>query len=213
MDAGILPVKGLKRAKQRLAGVLSDEDRLAVATALFEDALDLCSSFEELSWWVVSDDTQVLGAAAQRGFETLGDPGEGLNVALRLGLEAVMARGATSVTVIPSDIPLAWKGDLQDLVDTGATSDVVLVPARDGGTNALYLSPPDLLEPRFGKRSFLAHLAEAERLGKRCSILSLPRMELDIDTVEDIDAYLARPKGAETRSSAVLARVRPEAGP
>ena len=213
MDAGILPVKGLKRAKQRLAGVLSDEDRLAVATALFEDALDLCSSFEELSWWVVSDDTQVLGAAAQRGFETLQDPGDGLNVALRLGLDAVLVGGATSVTVIPSDLPLAWKGDLQDLVDTGATSDVVLVPSRDGGTNALYLSPPDLLEPRFGEGSFMAHLAEAERLHKRCSILSLPRMELDIDTVEDIDAYLSRPKAAETRSSAVLARVRPEPGP
>lgn len=210
MDVGILPVKGLQRAKQRLASRLSDEDRLAVATALFEDALDLCSSFDEVSWWVVSDDTQVLGAAAQRGFETVEDPGQGLNVALQQALDAVISAGATSATVIPSDIPLAWKGDLQDLVDTGATSDAVLVPARDGGTNALFLSPPDLLEPRFGDGSFMAHLAEAERLGKRCSILSLPRMELDIDTVEDIDAYLARPKPAETRSSEVLARVRPD---
>jgi 2-phospho-L-lactate guanylyltransferase len=105
-------------------------------------------------------------------------------------------------------VPLAWAGDLQDIADTGATSDVVVVPSRDGGTNALYMSPGDLMEPLFGEHSFKAHLHAAEELGKRCTILALARLELDIDTIEDVDAFLARPKVAETRSSVVLARAR-----
>ena len=112
------------------------------------------------------------------------------------------------MTIFPSDVPLAWEGDLRDIVDTGATSSVVVAPSRDGGTNALYLSPCDALTPSFGRFSFKAHLAEAERLGIRCTMLSLPRLELDIDTIEDVDAYLARPKAADTRTSQVLTEIR-----
>ena len=208
MDAGLLPVKRLDRAKQRLLPHVSEAEREAIARALLDDALALCESATMFEWWVVSDDPDVAALASSRGFGIAEDPGLGLNAALRSGIATAMAAGADSVTIIPADIPLAWSGDLQDLHDTGATSEVVVVPSRDGGTNALYLAPGDVLAPRFGAFSFKEHLAEAERLGRRCSILALPRLELDIDTIEDVDAYLARPKSVETRSSVVLTAIR-----
>lgn len=201
-------MKRLDDAKQRLLPHITDAARIEIARALFEDALDLCTSAGTYSWWVVSDDDAVLEEASARGFATVVDPGAGLNAALTAAIGAATQAGATSVTIVPTDVPLAWAGDLQDIADTGATSDVVVVPSRDGGTNALYMSPGDLMEPLFGEHSFKAHLAAAESLGKRCTILALPRLELDIDTIEDVDAFLARPKAAETRSSVVLARAR-----
>lgn len=208
MDAGLLPVKRLDAAKKRLLPHVTDEERLTIARALFEDALDLCASTQFLEWWVVSDDERVLAETAARGFGTVPDPGAGLNAALEKGIATVIDAGAASVTIFPSDVPLAWEGDLRDIVDTGATSSVVVVPSRDGGTNALYLSPCDALTPSFGQFSFKAHLAEAERLGIRCTMLSLPRLELDLDTIEDVDAYLARPKAADTRTSRVLTEIK-----
>ena len=208
MDAGILPVKRLDRAKQRLVPHVTEDERRAIADALLDDALDLCAAADGYTWWVVSDDDAVLARARKRGFETVIDPGDGLNAALSAAIGAASAAGAESVTIIPTDVPLAWTGDLQDIADTGATSDVVVVPARDGGTNALYLSPPDVIEPRFGEHSFKEHLRAAEERGKRCAILALTRLELDIDTIEDVDAFLARPKAAETRSSVLLAQTR-----
>lgn len=187
---------------------VTDAARIEIARALLEDALDLCGSAESYSWWVVSDDDAVLEAAQARGFGTVVDPGAGLNAALKAAIAVATSAGATSVTIVPTDVPLAWAGDLQDIADTGATSDVVVVPSRDGGTNALYMSPGDLMEPLFGEHSFKAHLEAAENLGKRCTILALARLELDIDTIEDVDAFLARPKAAETRSSVVLAQAR-----
>jgi 2-phospho-L-lactate guanylyltransferase len=114
------------------------------------------------------------------------------------------------VTVIPADVPLAWRGDIEDLLDTGATSDVVVVPSgADGGTNGLYLSPPDLLAPQFGPHSLQAHLKLAEKGGYRCSVLSLPRLALDIDGPEDVDELLTRPRGpVESRSSKILRTLR-----
>lgn len=212
MDAGILPVKSLDRAKQRLAGHFGPDERRRIAEAMFEDALDLCESAEFLTWWVVSDGMDVLERAAARGFSGVSDAGTGLNEAVLEGIAAAEAAGAGSVTVIPCDTPLAFRGDLLDLLDTGATSDVVVVPSeKDGGTNGLYLSPPGLLAPNFGEGSLRRHLALAESAGYRCALLSLPRLALDIDTVEDVRDFLARPRHAPNHTSAVLEELQEKA--
>lgn len=211
MDAGLLPVKALGRAKSRLAPDFDDSQRRDVAEALLEDAFALCASVDFLRWWVVSDDEQVLSRAADAGFGTVSDPGSGLNAAIAAGMKEALAAGAQSLTVVPCDVPLAYKGDLVDLLDTGATSDVVLVPSGDdGGTNALFLSPPDLIEPAFGPGSLQRHIALAEKERYRCSILSLPRLALDVDTPADVDAFLAKAGEFGGRSAELLRKLRAE---
>ena len=191
MDAGILPVKRLERAKQRLAGAFSEAERAAIAEALLLDSLETCGAASFLTWWVVSDDDEVLDRAAGAGLYSVRDEGEGLNPALRLGVERVLKAGAASVTIIPADIPLARPEDLRDLLDTAETSDLVVVPSGgDGGTNGLTLRPPDLIAPSFGPGSLQSHVAAAETLGLRCTILALDGLSLDLDTPEDVAALL-----------------------
>ena len=205
VDAAILPVKRLDRAKRRLAADFDDEQRLSIARALLDDALHLCERSTFFSWWVVSDDPSVLDTAGGRGLSTLRDEGTGLNDALAVALTVVQDADADSVTIVPADIPLARAEDLRDLLDTGATSDVVVVPSeRDGGTNGLHLSPPESLIPRFGAGSLAAHLAAAQDAGLRCSILSLDGMSLDIDTTADVEALLLQERASETKTGALL---------
>ena len=194
MDAGLLPVKRLREAKQRLAADLNAEQRLELSRALLGDALSRCEQTAFLRWWVITDDREVEEEAAGRGLGIVADPGQGLNAALAKGINTATAAGAESVTILPVDVPLATSEDVQDLVDTGATSDVVLAAARvDGGTNGLYLSPPDVLRPRFGPGSLRAHVADAEAATLRCSILSLPNLALDVDTIDDARVVVAEP--------------------
>jgi 2-phospho-L-lactate guanylyltransferase len=209
MDAALLPVKRLDRAKRRLGPVFTQAHRTEIAAALLEDALDLCSAADFLAWVVVSDDPAVRDEAKARGIGALADPGGGLNAALSAGVNHAVAAGAVSITVIPCDVPLARVEDLVDVLDTGATSDMVLVPSeRDGGTNGLHLRPPDVAEPHFGAESLAAHVALAERLALRCSILRLPRLTLDIDTPEDIDAFMASADAPSTHTFEVLRALR-----
>jgi 2-phospho-L-lactate/phosphoenolpyruvate guanylyltransferase len=209
MDAGLLPVKALEAAKRRLSPHFDPAQRALIARALFEDALALCDATTWLEWWIVSSDGFVQSAAAERGLRVVHDPGTGLNAALRSAMRAIGDSGATSVTIVPADVPLATPEDLMDVRDTGTTSDVVVVPARrDGGTNGLYLRPPGLLEPRFGPGSLQAHAELADRLELRCSILPLPHLALDIDTIEDVDELLGSPRAAAGRAGALLSRLR-----
>ena len=214
MDAGLLPVKSLALAKGRLSPAFDQAERRAVAEALFEDALDLCASVDFLQWWVVSEDDEVLRRAAEAGLATVTDPGSGLNAAVAAGMKEAVAAEAESLTVIPCDVPLAYRGDLVDLLDTGATSDIVLVPSGDdGGTNALYLTPPDLIEPAFGPGSLQRHIALAAKERYRCTILSLPRLALDVDTPADVDAFLAAAGDFGGRSAELLRKLRAEQAP
>ena len=212
MDAGILPVKRLDQAKQRLGEHFSEEGRAEIARALLEDALKLCQSTTGfLTWWVISPDREVLDRATTYGCYGITDNAATLNQALAYAAQVVASEGAESATVIQSDAPLAYGGDLRELLDTGETSELVVVPSgKDGGTNALYMSPPTLMEPRFGPQSLHAHMSLASRLGHRCSVLVLPRLGLDIDTIEDVDEFLARDKVGTSNTAQVLRRLRAE---
>ena len=206
MDAGILPIKSPATAKRRLAGDLDEARHAAIVEALYLDALDLCVAAIGPTWWVVSDDETVLGEARARGLATVRDDGSGLNPAVELALSEVHDRGAVSATVIPSDVPLARPDDIQDLLDTGATSDVVLVPSgADGGTNGLFMQPVDLLKPSFGPSSLQAHLDAAAKTGSRCTVLPLSRLALDIDTIDDAHELVNRsPSGRMGRTEELL---------
>ena len=184
---------------------VDDDNRERVARALLDDALALCDTVDFLEWFVVSDDDSVLELVEKKGFKPVRDHGNGLNAAMGLGVAAALEARAGSITMIPCDVPLAFRGDLVDLLDTGATSDVVVVPSeRDGGTNGLYLTPPDLLEPRFGQGSLRRHIEVAEQNALRCALLSLPRLSLDIDTIEDVREFLAKPAYGSSRTRDVL---------
>lgn len=178
---------------------------------MFEDALELCAATKDLlRWWVVSDDESVLQSATERGLGAVHDQGKGLNVAVVVGLDHLASEGASAALVLPSDIPLATPEDVHDLLDTGATSGIVLVASEgDGGTNGLYLSPLDALEPRFGPGSLKAHVDAAAQRGLRCSILARERLALDIDTIADVDAYLHVLGAGQSRTRTVLERLRP----
>ena len=80
--------------------------------------------------------------------------------------------------------------DIEALLDhpVGERS-VLIVPDRHGtGTNALLLTPPDVLAPSFGPDSRRRHLAEAAAAGVPAEVVELESLGLDIDTTDDLEA-------------------------
>ncbi|HSL98272.1 MAG TPA: hypothetical protein VK831_06835, partial [Candidatus Deferrimicrobiaceae bacterium] len=63
---------------------------------------------------------------------------------------------------------------------------VVLVPDQHGaGTNAMLVSPPEIIGPRFGERSRTAHAAAAREVGATLLEVGGP-LSLDVDTPADL---------------------------
>ena len=129
--------------------------------------------------------------------------GRGETGAVELAVKVCRERGASSLAVIPGDIPLLTAADVDVVLQHGRHYDVVIVPSWDSrGTNAVLLRPPDALQLRFGSWSFFPHVKQAKRKGLSYKVVRLPRMALDVDTPEDLARLV--PQAMGTRSFAVL---------
>lgn len=204
----VLPVKDLDGAKQRLAGALGAAERRALFAAMLEDVLAALAASQELAGiLMVTRDRQAQGLAARYGARALLEPENcGHTAASILGAATLAGEGAAGMLQVPADIPLVTPADIGAVLHAhGSAPAITLAPSRDRlGSNAVACSPPDLLPLRFGDDSFYPHLERARGLGIEPGIVERPGLALDVDTPDDLTAFLAAP--SETRAYAYLMR-------
>ena len=197
----LVPVKNLSGAKQRLASLLDQASRTALAQAMLLDVLEVLSAWPDRpNVGIVTSDPFAISLARQFAFEVIADKENHSETdAIDMATEVCRERGISSTLVIPGDIPLLQWAELEQLLKAAPPEGSVLVPAADGrGTNAALRQPADLFPLRFGNDSFKPHLAAARATGHPCVVLSLPGIALDIDCPSDLRQLVQAP--GETRS-------------
>jgi 2-phospho-L-lactate guanylyltransferase len=202
-----MPVKDLPDAKQRLAAVLDARERQELFRAMLEDVLSALAASAGLAGiLLVTRDPQARHLATRYGARVLvEDENRGHTAASSLGARTLAQEGVSGMVQLPADIPLVTPEDIAALLHVhGEAPAVTLAPSRDEhGSNAVACSPPDLLPLRFGDDSFFPHLQRARALGVEPQIVKRPGLALDVDTADDLAAFLAAP--SETRAYAYLA--------
>jgi 2-phospho-L-lactate/phosphoenolpyruvate guanylyltransferase len=194
----VLPVKSPRIAKQRLIGFLDAAQREELARLLYKQTLTtLCQATGIDRIAVATSDADVADYARTSGvlvFE------EHEQISHSASADAACLRaaelGATTVLLVPIDVPLVTPEDFSRLA-ASARPGLIVVPSADGtGTNALVRTPPAVMESRFGPGSFRAHMDQARAKGIPAEALRLPGLMFDIDTREDLAELLARAPNA-----------------
>ncbi len=187
----IVPVKPLRRGKSRLAATMTEDERAELNKALLEHTLRTLTDLKEVEEvLVVSRDSSALAMARDLGARTVQEDGAPtLNTALRRATVVAQVYASRGVLVIPADLPLLSRSDVQTLLERAVNPPVVVIaPDRhEKGTNALLLSPADLIEYDFGGDSFRRHCERARKAGARLEIVKLPSLGLDLDVPEDLE--------------------------
>ena len=200
--AAVIPVKSFSYAKQRLQPVLSGSERRLLAQAMFEDVMDTLTQCRALSGvYVMTSDPEAVQLAADRGVNMLHDPIiGGLSGAVASAAQTLKSVGFEGMLVVPADVPGIDTRSVDRIINQhGAPRSVTLVPAlRDGGTNAMLCSPPDVIPNCFGHNSFRAHCQLAASSGAQLNTLSLPQLQYDIDRPLDLLSFLQRESPTRT---------------
>jgi len=213
--AAVLPVKSFGRAKQRLDGAVGQPDRSELAAAMVADVLGALGAVAALDdVIVVTAEPRAAAAARAAGAQVVDDPVEaGQSDAAARGVAAAVARGAERVLLVPGDCPTLDAGEVGAVLDGFADAGVVIVPDRHGaGTNALRLTPPEVIAPAFGPGSCARHAALGAAAGAVVRVAEAPSLELDVDTPGDLAALrgaLQRLPNAAPRTRALLERLAP----
>jgi 2-phospho-L-lactate guanylyltransferase len=187
----IVPHRGLAAAKTRLAPVLDDGEREALARRLLVQVLGVThQACGDVVVITPSEALQPLAVTA--GARLVVQRGMGLNAGLEQARQEAIAEGVTTLVILHGDLPNLTTDDVAALVDAlPEAGGVAIGPDRAGsGTNALALRPPEAIAFRFGAGSFAAHLAEAAEAGTTVVEVHRPGLAFDLDTPADLARWL-----------------------
>lgn len=200
----VIVARDPRGAKRRLRGVLGPQDRERLSRAMLADVLAACRG-TGADVLVVTESAGVARMARASGARVHRTDARGTRACARIGVGVAAARGATAVLVLPGDLPLLRTGDVRRILAAGASDGIVVAADRHRrGTNALLLRPPGVIEPRFGRSSFAAHIDAARRRGLRVRTPRIAGFTLDIDTPQDL-LFLRRKRNvAGERTAEVL---------
>lgn len=187
----IIPAKSFRSGKSRLAKVLEEKARAELNRHLLVHTLQVLGSLQQQieQILVTSPDPAVLALARKYGARTIHEESvSGLNHALARATFFAQERYTQGVLILPTDLPLLQREDIERILERGKTPPVVvIVPDRHHrGTNALFISPPGLIAYEFGENSFQRHCEQARAAGARLEILHLDRISLDLDEANDL---------------------------
>jgi len=220
MNVCVIPVKPFSCAKERLSDLLSPGERATLAQAMYQDVLAAVMQTARRSRiLVVSADPVARDLAKRSGAVAYAesDP-RGQSASVELAARLAHEMGGTALLALPIDVPLITPADVIGLWARfrrlrrrhgGGTPLALMAPARDGqGTNALLRCPPDSLACRFGPDSLRRHMQAAAAAGVVYDLWENPRLALDIDTPEDLAAFLAfGPPAAALHTGRALRRM------
>ncbi len=197
----VVPIKQLAASKRRLSSVLTPKDRRQLTLAMLEDVLAAIKESTVQETVVVGSDVSVRELAAKLGAGYTNEETRGLNSAIAHSIEWCMQEGADSVLVLPADIPLLSSADVNSIIGMGNGSDstVVLSPSNNGGTNALYQKPPNLIIARFGPKSFAKHVKQARSKGVSVKLHYSSSVAFDIDSEGDLQRLFETPNATHSK--------------
>lgn len=176
----LVPVKAFSAAKARLAAHLEPDERAELARRM---AARVLLAAEGMDVRVVCDDEEVAAWAVMHGAAVSWQPSQGLNAAVAAAAQEWAKEGTSRrLAIVHGDLPLARS--LHWLADIG--EGIVLVPDRHGtGTNVIS-TPTAEFRFSYGPGSFQRHVAEAERLGERLTVIRDSELGWDVDVPADL---------------------------
>lgn len=187
----IVPHRGLAAAKTRLAPVLDDAEREALAQRLLVRVLGV--AHEACGDVVVITPSEALEPLVTGvGARLVVQRGMGLNAGLEQARREAIVDEVSTLLVLHGDLPNLRTDDIAALREAvPQPRGVAIAPDRGGtGTNGLALRPPDAIAFRFGVGSFDAHRAEADAAGVPLVEVHRPGLAFDLDTPADLARWI-----------------------
>ena len=191
----IVPVKHFDRAKSRLSMLLNKHERIQLSTLFLRRTVRILESSTCVKKIVlVSSDVYAEKVARMYGAVFLKEKIQcGVNSAVDTADKFCADAGADATIVLPVDLPLLLPEDIDIVCKAAHTENpcIILCPSyKFDGSNILLRKPCNIIKTSYDANSYLMHVFEGIRSDIKTRVLFNSRLMIDIDTVQDITAFL-----------------------
>jgi 2-phospho-L-lactate guanylyltransferase len=195
MKTVLLPVKDFKDSKQRLIPALDANRRAELARAMLTDVLNAIARARAPERVVVfTGADQVMQVAKPFGFDVVFETSVAGHSAAVNAMVEELSGTSTRILSIAADLPRLVPSEIDFALDA-ASEPITLIPSRNWtGTNGVVFIPPARISMEYGEGSFRRHLSKAAATGLRSDVMNLPGIAFDIDTPDDLQAFLDDPR-------------------
>jgi 2-phospho-L-lactate guanylyltransferase len=190
----IVPVKAFEEGKSRLNAVLGPIKRAYFNRMFFDRTVARLLLFPGAAQTIiVSRSEAVLEQARRAGMVAVTEISDELNGALGLASEVARQLGATTVVVVPTDLPLLDASLLERIVSKASVGKTCILAPDESrqGTNLMVITPPDDTIFQFGEGSFEKHQILAKSRGYSVQVIDDRRLAFDIDNPADYERWIA----------------------
>jgi FO synthase len=191
----LVPIKPRALCKTRLASVLAPAQRLALVRSMLGHVLATLRATPAIRHiaLVTSERDEVADDVLR-----LDDCGGDLNAGLESAVSHAFAAGASTVLILPADLPLVCVRDVREMLRAARRTGIAIAPDRhESGTNAVCMIEPARLRLQFGEHSFSRHCEHARERGMEAASVRSDGLAVDLDTPADFSWLM------QTRSSAM----------
>ncbi|HJP37740.1 MAG TPA: 2-phospho-L-lactate guanylyltransferase [Gammaproteobacteria bacterium] len=184
----LVPIKNFTRAKSRLSAALNAEQCAQLATCMAADVTTALRNCTKIGHVVcLGEDPLIRAFSAEHGCEFIAElEGAGLSANLDHAARQLESNGAQTLLIIPGDLPTITTTDLDTLLKEHSGGLTICPADRDGGTNALVISPPTGIGFLFGEQSCERHVQAAQAAGLNHRIICPAAFQCDIDRPTDL---------------------------
>ncbi len=189
----IVPVKDLEETKSRLSPFLTPKEREMLTLTMLDHVLATLREVDVVEQFgVVSPSPRALFVAEEAKATALLQESRGLNNALEEGRNWAISEGASSLLVLPADLPYLSVFDVRMLATISRDECVAVISPDEAeeGTNALLMRPGDAMPFAFGPGSYEIHQRTAKKHGLEVEIYKQASVSHDVDTLEDLQALI-----------------------
>ncbi len=189
----ILPVKALEKGKSRLRPCLGSEELFMLNWTQFLSTFEKLVNCPEIDKvLVVSADEKILNHVRENGQIALEEHEKSsLNLAVSQALSFITEADGGQVLILPADLPWMTGKDLAGFIQLQKEGNFIAVipDQKQTGTNAVLISNPGLLKPKFGENSFQKHTKQAQSIGTNLIVWLNKNIQRDLDTPQDFEFY------------------------
>jgi 2-phospho-L-lactate guanylyltransferase len=185
-------------AKSRLGALLSEIEREELALCMLRDVLATLarSTIREVEIISTAASADLIAVTKQQDASNMSITVREDTRDLNDALNDLLADEIEPVLIVMADIPLALPATINEIV--AHPEEVVIVPGRKGGTNALFLRNPSAFSVSYYGTSFAKHRELAQRRHLSFAIHDSFFISTDIDEVDDLIELLIHGNGYST---------------